>query len=92
MYIMNSYTATVIQTGNSIALRVPKQYSVDAKLSPGQKVKLRLPTKQKQQDHEKIKRIIKNLQEIPAYVSISDPITWQKEIRQERALPGRKTI
>jgi antitoxin component of MazEF toxin-antitoxin module len=87
---MSSYTATVIQTGNSIALRVPKQYAVDAKLSPGQKVTLRLPTKQKQQDHAKIKRLIKNLQQITAYASVADPVAWQQELRQDRPLPGRK--
>jgi antitoxin component of MazEF toxin-antitoxin module len=87
---MNTYTATVIKTGNSIALRVPKQYAQDAKLVPGEKVLLNLPSKQKQQDYNKIKRLISALQKVPAFHTISDPVTWQREIRQDRALPNRK--
>lgn len=34
---MNRYTATVIKTGNSYALRVPKKYVEDARLELGQK-------------------------------------------------------
>ena len=89
---MNNYTATVIQTGNSIALRVPKQYALDAKLLPGQKVTLRLPTKQKQQDHAKIKRLIGNLQKLSAFSSLNDPLVWQRKIRQDKSLPGRDIV
>src|SRR5688572_16458746 len=88
--IMNTYTATVIKTGNSVALRVPKQYADTAKLVPGDKVNLQLPTKQKQQDRAKIKRIIEKLQELRGYSSIENPSAWQREIRQDRPLPGRK--
>ena len=87
---MNTYTATVIKTGNSIALRVPKQYVLDAKLVHGEKVLLNLPSKQKKQDHNKIKRLIGMLQELPAYNTISNPVAWQREIRQDRPLPDRK--
>ncbi len=83
------YTATVIQTGNSIALRVPKQYVLDADISPGDKVQLGLPTKQKAQNHEKIMQLIEKLQQLRAYSSISDPVAWQREIRRERKQPGR---
>ena len=71
--IMGRYIATVIRTGNSIALRVPKQYVLDAKLEPGEKVSLALPTKQKPQDHAKIARLIAGLQELRAYSAIPDP-------------------
>jgi antitoxin component of MazEF toxin-antitoxin module len=87
---MNTYTATVIKTGNSIALRVPKQYADAAKLVPGDKVNLQLPSKQKEQDRAKIKRIVKKLQELRAYSSIENPSAWQHEIRQDRPLPGRQ--
>jgi antitoxin component of MazEF toxin-antitoxin module len=87
---MNTYTATVIKTGNSVALRVPKQYAQDAKLTPGDKVRLPLPTKHKPQDHAKIKRLISKLQEMHAYQSIVDPVAWQQENRQDRSLPGRQ--
>lgn len=86
---MNTYTATVIKTGNSVALRVPKEYAQEAHLTPGDKVLLPLPTKQKKQDHAKIARIIAKLQELHAYSGIKDPAAWQREIRQDRALPGR---
>lgn len=87
---MSNYIVTVIKTGNSVALRVPKQYAVDAGLVPGEKVRLGLPSKQKTQDHAKIKQIISKLQKLRAYASISDPVAWQRGIRRERALPGRK--
>lgn len=87
---MNIYTATVIKTGNSVALRVPKQYADAAKLVPGDKVNLQLPSKQKEQDRAKIKRIVEKLQELHAYSSIENPSAWQREIRQDRPLPGRQ--
>jgi antitoxin component of MazEF toxin-antitoxin module len=87
---MNTYTATVIKTGNSVALRVPKQYADAAKLVPGDKVNLQLPSKQKKQDRAKITRIVEKLQELHAYSSIENPVAWQREIRQDRPLPDRK--
>jgi antitoxin component of MazEF toxin-antitoxin module len=87
---MNTYTATVIKTGNSVALRVPKQYADAAKLVPGDKVNLQLPSKQKEQDHAKIKRIVEKLQELHAYGNIENPAAWQREVRQDRPLPGRQ--
>jgi antitoxin component of MazEF toxin-antitoxin module len=88
--IMNTYTATVIKTGNSVALRVPKQYADAAKLVPGDKVNLQLPSKQKQQDRAKVKRIVEKLQALHAYESMGDPTAWQREVRQDRPLPGRQ--
>ena len=40
---MSKYIATVIKTGNSYALRVPKAYIDDAKLKLGEKVGLGEP-------------------------------------------------
>jgi antitoxin component of MazEF toxin-antitoxin module len=88
--IMNTYIATVIKTGNSVALRVPKQYADAAKLVPGDKVNLQLPRKQKEQDRAKIKRIVEKLQELRAYSSIENPAAWQRDIRQDRLLPDRQ--
>jgi antitoxin component of MazEF toxin-antitoxin module len=81
--------ATVIKTGNSIALRVPKQYADAAQLLPGDKVNLPLPARIKEQDHKKIERLIDKLQELHAYESIPDPTKWQQEIRQDRSLPRK---
>lgn len=86
---MNRYTATVIKTGNSVALRVPKEYASDAHLTPGDKVLLPLPTKPKKQDRAKITRIVTKLQELHAYSDIKDPVEWQRKLRQDRKLPGR---
>lgn len=72
-----------------LALRVPKQYADDAKLTPGDKVSLNLPVKQKEQDRAKIKRLIAKLQALDAYGSIANPVSWQKDMRQDRSLPGR---
>ena len=88
---MGRYIATVIRTGNSIALRVPKQYVLDAKLEPGEKVSLALPTKQKPQDHAKIARLIAGLQELRAYSAIPDPAAWQREMRKDRRLRAKNS-
>lgn len=87
---MNKYTATVIKTGNSYALRVPKQYVEDAGLKLGQKAAIELPVSEFRQDRVKIQKILKELQSIGAYKSIGDPVAWQREIRKDRPLPGRE--
>ena len=33
---------------------------------------------------------LKKLAEIDAFSSIADPVAWQREMRRERSLPGRK--
>ena len=88
---MNKYTATVIKTGNSYALRVPKNYVVDSNLELGQKVQVASPVLvQKKQDPQAIKKAIRNLQKINAFSGIKDPVKWQREIRKDRPLPGRE--
>lgn len=86
---MGIYTATVIKTGNSLALRIPKEYALEAQLVPGEKVTLPLPTKQKLQNRAKIKQLINKLQQLHAYEQIADPVQWQREVRKDRKLPGR---
>lgn len=86
---MSKYKATVIKTGNSIALRVHKQYVVDAGLKLGDKVQISLATKQHSQDHQKIGRVLAKLQKLSAYADIKDPVAWQRQIRRDRPLPGR---
>ncbi len=88
---MNKYTATVIKTGNSYALRVPKKYVEDAALVLGQKIQVSDPLPDTQtQDRKSIQRAIRNLQNIHAYSDIGDPVAWQREIRKERHFPGRE--
>lgn len=87
---MSSYTATVIKTGNSLALRIPKEYAKEANIVPGEKVTLPLPTKQKQQNRARIKQLINKLQGIHAYEAIADPVAWQQETRIDRKLPNKK--
>ena len=83
---MSNYIATVIKTGNSLALRVPKQYATDAGLNPGDKVGIKLAQKQRTQDRKKIQKIIIRLQENRTYSSIADPVKWQHEIRKDRPI------
>lgn len=87
---MSNYTATIIRTGNSYALRVPKSYIENSKLELGQKVQIGarmvLP---KEYDPEAVKRAVRNLQAIGAFSTIKDPVAWQREIRKDRSLPGR---
>ncbi|HEY1835387.1 MAG TPA: hypothetical protein VGG13_01035 [Candidatus Saccharimonadales bacterium] len=93
---MSNYTVTVIKTGNSYALRVPKKYVEDAHLKLGDKVGIPLAQKYKKQDHAKIQQIIKDLQAATAAAAprglagIKDPVAWQREIRKDRPLPGRE--
>lgn len=86
---MNKYTATVIKTGNSYALRVPKKYVEDAQLKSGQKTVIALPIPEPKQNHDRIQEILRQLQEAGAYKDIKDPVAWQREIRRDRPLPGR---
>ena len=86
---MNNYIATVIKTGNSYALRVPKAYIENAKLNLGDKADLALPQKHKPQDRAEIQALWKELQALKPFHSIGDPVAWQREIRKDRPLPGR---
>lgn len=86
---MSSYTVTVIKTGNSYALRVPKKYVEDAKLKLGQKAAIGLPVPEAKQDRVKIQALFKQLADSGAFKHIEDPVAWQREIRKDRPLPGR---
>lgn len=87
---MSNYIATVIKTGNSYALRLPKEYFVQSKLILGQKVQVGKPIiVPKEHNPKAIKQAIRNLQEVGAFHGINDPVAWQRKIRQDRSLPGR---
>jgi len=97
---MRNYTATVIKTGNSYALRVPKKYVDENNLHQGQKVQVGIPIVDKVQDREKIQQIVKRLQGVvkrnklagqPGLAGIEDPASWQREIRKDRQLPFRSS-
>jgi antitoxin component of MazEF toxin-antitoxin module len=88
---MNKYIATVIKTGNSYALRVPKKYIDDSALTLGQKVQVGNPLiDNKVQSRDEILKAIRNLQKLDAFNDIKDPIAWQRKIRKDRELPGRE--
>jgi antitoxin component of MazEF toxin-antitoxin module len=87
---MSKYTATVIKTGNSYALRVPKKYVEDARLELGQKTTIQLPVPEAKQDRKRIQKLLMQLQEINAYGNIEDPMAWQRGVRQDRPQPGRE--
>ena len=90
---MSEYTVTVIKTGNSYALRVPKAYVVDGGLTLGQKVEVSLPKKRSgayhQQDRVAFEQAFQELQKSNPFRDIEDPVAWQREIRKDRPLPGR---
>lgn len=86
---MNKYTATVIKTGNSYALRVPKKYVEDAHLESGQKAVITLPVPEPKQNRARVQEIIRKLQETKVYQSIKNPVAWQRENRKDRQMPGR---
>lgn len=87
---MSSYTATVIKTGNSYALRVPKAYIEQAKLVLGQRVQVAPPAvASKVYDPVAARRAVRNLQAVGAFRAIKNPVTWQRSIRRDRPLPDR---
>ncbi|HTE57497.1 MAG TPA: hypothetical protein VK694_02045 [Verrucomicrobiae bacterium] len=86
---MNKYTTTVIKTGNSYALRVPKAYVEHAQLKLGDKADITLPQKHTVQDRKYIQQLWKELQALKPFQTIQDPAAWQREIRKDRLLPGR---
>ena len=87
---MSNYIATIIRTGNSYALRVPKSYVENAKLELGQKIQISGPVAlPKDYSPEAVKKAVRNLQAIGAFHTIKDPVAWQREIRKDRPLPGR---
>lgn len=86
---MSKYIATVIKTGNSYALRVPKKYVEDAELKLGQKATINLPIPEVKQDREKIIALFEQLAAMKAFKGIKDPVAWQREIRKSKPLPGR---
>lgn len=87
---MSNYIATIIKTGNSYALRVPKSYIENAKLELGQKVQIGSPVvTPKEYNPEAVKKAIRNLQAQAAFSAIKDPVAWQRAIRKDRPLPGR---
>jgi antitoxin component of MazEF toxin-antitoxin module len=89
---MSKYIATVIKTGNSYALRVPKAYVDDAELKLGEKATIELPVSRKPQDRAKIQKLLEQLQGIESdggLMGIKDPVAWQRELRKDRPLPGR---
>lgn len=87
---MSKYKATIIKTGNSYALRVPKAYIEDAQLQLGQKVQVEQPVPEPEQNDPKaIKQAIKKLQQTNAFKGVRDPVAWQRKTRQDRPLPGR---
>lgn len=40
---------------------------------------------------QRIRAALQTLAELKTFASISDPVAWQKEIRQDRPLPGRSS-
>lgn len=86
---MNKYIATVIKTGNSFALRVPKGYIEQSDLLLGEKIEL--PPSKRVQEHSEadVQNLWKELQELKPFSEIVDPGEWQRDIRQDRDLPGR---
>lgn len=88
---MSNYTATVIKSGNSYALRVPKDYVTRNNLLLGQKIEVTDPATSGY-NKDNVAKAIDQLVAIHAFKHIKDPVAWQREIRKEwdRPLPGRE--
>lgn len=81
---MNKYTATVIKTGNSYALRVPKAYIEATDLALGNKVDLPLVRANLPQDEKTTADLWQQLRKVDPFADIADPMAWQREIREDR--------
>lgn len=81
---MNMYTATVIKSGNSYALRIPKRLAEDAHLEVGQKVEIPAPAVQRRGNAAgALAKLQKLADEKGSMPSISDAAAWQRAIRDE---------
>ncbi len=81
---MKTTIATVIKTGNSFALRVPKSYAERNRLRLGSKVSLPDPQTYGGTLADldaKLSASVKK-DKIPAWDSISNPSKWQRNERQ----------
>lgn len=80
---MKTSTATVIKTGNSYALRVPKAYAERNNLRPG--IKVILPDPQASggtlADLNAIIKVSSNKNKVTTWDKISDPSEWQRTQR-----------
>jgi len=86
----NNDTATVIKSGNSIALRVPKSYVDKNELKPGLKVRLSPPIAiTKKTDHKKLQKQIEEIQKLSIYKNIKDPVQWQRKQRERSKQANR---
>jgi antitoxin component of MazEF toxin-antitoxin module len=87
---MSNYEATVIKTGNSYALRVPKRYADENNLHKGQKVQIASPVQiPSKSDKKEFFDALEKVKKLKPYRDIKDPVAWQREIRKDRPLPGR---
>jgi hypothetical protein len=84
---MSSYSATVIQTGGSFGLRLPKKYIDEHKLRLGEKVIIGSPQTATRSNAKRIIALFQSLNTIHAFQSIPDPIAWQRQQRRDRKLP-----
>lgn len=81
---MSNYKGTVIKSGNSYALRVPKTYVNEAKLKLGQKVRLLdNPGLREGNVAAAMQKLQKLADEQGSMKSITDPVAWQRAMRDE---------
>lgn len=83
-------TGTIFKSGNSYAVRIPKNQITLHNLSAGDEVDVSLAKKIQEFDSKKFIKAVQDLQASGgAYHDIKDPVAWQREIRKDRPLPGR---
>lgn len=98
---MTHYTATLSTSGNGFVLRIPKRIVEESGLKPGDKVigpdlKALPAENEPDQKRQAFIAAVEELQRVVAenpdsgLGSIKDPVAWQREIRQDRPLPGRE--
>ena len=83
--------ATVIKSGNSYALRIPKVYADKNRLQLGNKIRLAPPLPLiRKTNHIELQKQLKEIQKLSIYKNIKDPVKWQREQR-ERSNQSNRT-
>lgn len=97
---MNTITGKLYKSGNSYSLRLPKRVVDDAQLTPGQSVTITTlqPTAEPEVSEAKRQKVLAAFQALHQVIKdnpdggiaqITDSVAWQREVRQDRPLPGR---
>ena len=82
--------ALIEQIEKQLTMLPPEKQNevLDFIIFPQQRVQS-VPAASEDERGKRIKAALQNLAELNAFADIVDPVAWQKQVRQDRSLPGR---